>query len=76
MIAKLIVWAPTRDEAIARARRALSEFMIEGVKTTIPFHLKLMNHPIFVNGTFDIKFLEEHDINGEDEASISDELLA
>jgi acetyl-CoA carboxylase biotin carboxylase subunit len=76
MIAKLIVWAPTRDEAIARARRALSEFMIEGVKTTIPFHLKLMNHPIFVNGTFDIKFLEDHDINSEDEASNDDELLA
>jgi acetyl-CoA carboxylase, biotin carboxylase subunit len=76
MIAKLIVWAPTRDEAISRARRALSEFMIEGVKTTIPFHLKLMNHPIFVNGTFDIKFLEDHDINGEDEASNDEELLA
>ncbi|QMV44248.1 acetyl-CoA carboxylase biotin carboxylase subunit [Cohnella cholangitidis] len=69
MIAKLIVWAPTRDEAIARTRRALSEFMVEGVKTTIPFHMKLMNHPIFNKGTFDIKFLEEHDINGENEAS-------
>jgi acetyl-CoA carboxylase biotin carboxylase subunit len=65
MIAKLIVWAPTREEAIARARRALSEFMIEGVKTTIPFHQKLLNHPLFVKGTFDIKFLEEHDINDE-----------
>jgi acetyl-CoA carboxylase biotin carboxylase subunit len=38
--------------------------------------LKLMNHPIFVNGTFDIKFLEDHDINGEDEASNDEELLA
>ncbi|MFD0670532.1 acetyl-CoA carboxylase biotin carboxylase subunit [Cohnella sp. GCM10027633] len=65
MIAKLIVWAPTRDEAIARTRRALSEFMVEGVKTTIPFHMKLMNHPIFNRGTFDIKFLEEHDVNGD-----------
>lgn len=63
MIAKLIVWGPTREEAIARARRALGEFMIEGVKTTIPFHLKLLNHPIFNKGTFDIKFLEEHDID-------------
>lgn len=63
MIAKLIVWAPTREEAISRARRALSEFIIEGVKTTIPFHQKLLNHPIFAKGTFDIKFLEEHDIN-------------
>jgi acetyl-CoA carboxylase biotin carboxylase subunit len=41
--------------------------MIEGVKTTIPFHLKLMNHPIFAKGTFDIKFLEDHDINGDSE---------
>ncbi|MFD2332285.1 acetyl-CoA carboxylase biotin carboxylase subunit [Cohnella sp. GCM10020058] len=63
MIAKLIVWGPTREEAIARARRALGEFMIEGIKTTIPFHLKLLNHPIFNKGTFDIKFLEEHDVD-------------
>ena len=63
MIAKLIVWAPTRAEAIARGRRALAEFMVEGVKTTIPFHLKLLEHPIFNKGTFDIKFLEEHDVN-------------
>ncbi|THF75905.1 acetyl-CoA carboxylase biotin carboxylase subunit [Cohnella fermenti] len=63
MVAKLIVWAPTREEAIARGRRALGEFMIDGVKTTIPFHLKLLEHPIFHKGTFDIKFLEEHDIN-------------
>lgn len=63
MIAKLIVWAPTREEAVARARRALGEFMVEGVKTTIPFHQKLLAHPIFAKGTFDIKFLEEHDLN-------------
>ncbi|RUS48066.1 acetyl-CoA carboxylase biotin carboxylase subunit [Cohnella sp. AR92] len=63
MVAKLIVWAPTREEAIARGRRALSEFVIEGVKTTIPFHLKLLEHPIFHKGTFDIKFLEEYDIH-------------
>jgi acetyl-CoA carboxylase biotin carboxylase subunit len=73
MIAKLIVWAPTRDEAISRARRALNEFMVEGVKTTIPFHLKLMNHPIFNKGTFDIKFLEEHDINGDNEQTANNE---
>jgi len=63
MVAKLIVWAPTRSEAIARGRRALAEFFVEGVKTTIPFHLKLLDHPIFQKGTFDIKFLEEHDIH-------------
>lgn len=63
MIAKLIVWAPTRSEAIARARRALSEFVVEGVKTTIPFHLKLLQHPIFNKGTFDIKFLDEYNLD-------------
>ncbi len=63
MIAKLIVWAPTRAEAVNRMKRALSEFAIEGIKTTIPFHLKLLEHPIFLGGRFDIKFLEEHDVN-------------
>ncbi|PYI55055.1 acetyl-CoA carboxylase biotin carboxylase subunit [Paenibacillus flagellatus] len=63
MIAKLIVWAPTRDEAIARMRRALSEFAVEGIHTTIGFHLKLLEHKKFQAGTFDIKFLEEHDVN-------------
>jgi acetyl-CoA carboxylase biotin carboxylase subunit len=63
MIAKLIVWGSTREEAIARMKRALSEFAIEGIRTTIPFHLKLLNHPKFISGNFDIKFLEEHDIN-------------
>ncbi|KRE54287.1 acetyl-CoA carboxylase biotin carboxylase subunit [Paenibacillus sp. Soil522] len=63
MIAKLIVWGATREEAIARMKRALSEFAIEGIRTTIPFHLKLLNHSKFVSGNFDIKFLEEHDIN-------------
>jgi len=63
MIAKLIVWAPTRQEAVSRMKRALSEFAIEGIKTTIPFHLKLLEHPIFLGGSFDIKFLEDYDVN-------------
>ena len=62
MVAKLIVWGPTREEAIARARRALGEFLVEGVKTTIPFHLKLLDHPEFRRGTFDIKFLEDYEL--------------
>jgi acetyl-CoA carboxylase biotin carboxylase subunit len=62
MIAKLIVWAPTRQEAIAKMKRALSEFSVEGIHTTIPFHQKLLNHPTFIEGDFDIKFLEENDI--------------
>lgn len=66
MIAKLIVWGETREAAISRMKRALSEFMIAGVSTTIPFHLKLLNHKTFIAGDFDIKFLEEHDINDRD----------
>ncbi|MDU4695190.1 MULTISPECIES: acetyl-CoA carboxylase biotin carboxylase subunit [Paenibacillus] len=62
MIAKLIVWAPTREEAIAKMKRALSEFAIEGIHTTIPFHQKLLEHPTFIKGDFDIKFLEENEI--------------
>ncbi|MBT2760830.1 acetyl-CoA carboxylase biotin carboxylase subunit [Paenibacillus sp. ISL-20] len=62
MIAKLIVWAPTRDEAIAKMRRALAEFEIEGIYSTIPFHQKLLKHPTFLKGDFDIKFLEENEI--------------
>lgn len=62
MIAKLIVWAPTRDEAIAKMSRALAEFEIEGIHSTIPFHQKLLKHPAFLKGDFDIKFLEENEI--------------
>lgn len=62
MIAKLIVWGATREEAISRMKRALSEFVIEGIHTTIPFHQKLLEHPVFVEGDFDIKFLEEYEI--------------
>jgi len=64
MIAKLIVWGPTREEAILRMKRALREFAIEGIKTTIPFHLKVLDHEKFISGDFDIKFLEDYDING------------
>lgn len=58
MIAKLIVSAPTRPEAINRMRRALEEFVIEGVKTTIPYHLQLMNDPGFTSGNFNTQYLE------------------
>lgn len=62
MIAKLIVWGPTREIAIVKMKRALSEFAIEGIHTTIPFHQKLLEHPTFIKGDFDIKFLEENEI--------------
>jgi len=63
MIAKLIVSAQTREEAIVRMKRALSEMVIEGIKTTIPFHIKLMDDPIFKSGNFTTKFLETFDFS-------------
>jgi acetyl-CoA carboxylase biotin carboxylase subunit len=58
MIAKLIAWAPTRDECIRRMERALDEFVIEGVATTIPFQLKVMRSEEFRKGTFGTSFVE------------------
>lgn len=62
MIAKLITYGKTREEAISRMKRALSEFVIEGIHTTIPFHQKLLNHEKFIKGEFNTKFLELHDV--------------
>ncbi|MDB4693942.1 acetyl-CoA carboxylase biotin carboxylase subunit [Flavobacteriales bacterium] len=59
MISKLIVVAQTRDEAILKMQRALDEYVIEGVKTTIPFHQRLMRHERFKSGDFTTKFMEE-----------------
>ncbi|ALD20723.1 acetyl-CoA carboxylase biotin carboxylase subunit [Hymenobacter sp. DG25A] len=61
MIAKLITVAQTREECIVKMKRALSEFVVEGVKTTIPFHLKLMDDEQFKAGNFTTKFLESFD---------------
>ncbi|MFM1810551.1 MAG: acetyl-CoA carboxylase biotin carboxylase subunit [Bacteroidota bacterium] len=58
MISKLIVVAQTREEAILKMRRALDEYIIQGVKTTIPFHQKLMQDPKFIEGDFTTKFME------------------
>ncbi|TQR19575.1 acetyl-CoA carboxylase biotin carboxylase subunit [Psychrobacillus vulpis] len=62
MVAKLITYGDTREEAIATMKRALSEFVIDGVETTILFHEKLMNHEVFISGDFDTKFLEKYDV--------------
>ena len=59
MIAKLITTAQTREEAIAKMRRALDEFVVEGVKTTIPFHLQLMDDPNYLAGNYTTKFMED-----------------
>jgi len=58
MIAKLITIAQTRQEAIQTMYRALSEYVIEGIKTTIPFHLQLMQDERFRSGDFNTKFLD------------------
>ncbi|MBA9073102.1 acetyl-CoA carboxylase biotin carboxylase subunit [Flavobacterium gossypii] len=58
MIAKLITTAQTREEAISKMKRALDEFVIEGVKTTIPFHRQLMDDPAYVAGDYTTKFME------------------
>jgi acetyl-CoA carboxylase biotin carboxylase subunit len=63
MIAKLITVAQTREEAIVKMKRALSEFVVEGVKTTIPFHLALMDNEDFKAGNFTTKFLETFDFS-------------
>ncbi|KOY51543.1 acetyl-CoA carboxylase biotin carboxylase subunit [Polaribacter dokdonensis] len=62
MIAKLIVTAQTREEAINKMKRALDEFVIEGVKTTIPFHRQLMDHPDYVSGNYTTKFMEDFEM--------------
>ncbi len=59
LIGKLVVWAPTREQAIARAERALRETRIEGVKTTIPAHLAVLGHPDFIAGNHSTKWLED-----------------
>jgi len=64
MIGKLIVTAQSREEVLVRMKRALEEYVIEGVKTTIPFHIKLMDDPIFKSGHFTTKFLEDFDFSG------------
>jgi acetyl-CoA carboxylase biotin carboxylase subunit len=60
LIAKLIVWGETRAEAILRMRRALVEYQIMGVKTTIPFHIQVMNSTRYQGGQLDTRFLENH----------------
>jgi acetyl-CoA carboxylase biotin carboxylase subunit len=62
MIAKLITTAQTREEAINKMKRALDEFVIEGVKTTIPFHRQLMDHPDYIAGNYTTKFMEDFEM--------------
>ncbi len=63
MIAKLITWGRDRTEALDRMARALAEYRIGGVKTTIPFHRALMKHPVFRSGDFDTSFIDRHPLD-------------
>ena len=63
MIAKLITTAQTREEAISKMRRALDEFVIEGIKTTIPFHRQLMDDPKYIEGDYTTAFMDTFKMN-------------
>ncbi|AWX44452.1 Acetyl-CoA carboxylase [Flagellimonas maritima] len=63
MIAKLITTAQTREEAINKMRRALDEFVIEGIKTTIPFHRQLMDNPDYLAGNYTTAFMDDFEID-------------
>ncbi len=60
LVSKLSVWAPTRELAVARMRRALSEYIVTGIKTNLAFHEKLFAHPEFAAGRYDTGFIERH----------------
>jgi len=59
MVAKLIVWGKNRKEALERMKRALAEFYIEGIKTTIPFHKQVMNNKEFLRGHYTTDFVSK-----------------
>jgi len=63
LVAKLICWGRDRAEAIARTRRALDEFVVEGIKTTVPFHLDLLADPAVQAGDYHVEFLEQRTIS-------------
>lgn len=67
MIAKLITTAQSREEAISKMKRALDEFVIEGIKTTIPFHRQLMEHPDFIAGNYTTAFMDDFEMKPEKE---------
>ncbi|MCS6799479.1 MAG: acetyl-CoA carboxylase biotin carboxylase subunit [Myxococcota bacterium] len=61
LVSKLCVWAPDRAQAIARMRRALAEYVVDGIRTNLPFHLALFEHPEFVAGRYDTGFIARHE---------------
>jgi len=75
MVAKLVAFGADRKEAVERLRRALSEFAVKGIKTSIPFHQKVLRHPVFVEGKYDTGFIDDYMDGGAGGAQVaSDEV--
>ena len=70
IISKLVAWGKTREEAIARMKRALQEYVVTGVKTTIPFHIRVMNNRNFLEGAFDTNFIDQVFFREEERRSL------
>jgi acetyl-CoA carboxylase biotin carboxylase subunit len=66
LVSKLIVWAGNRPDCIRRMQRALDEYVIDGIHTTIPFHLRVLSHDAFVAGDFNTRFIEKYFSNEKD----------
>jgi acetyl-CoA carboxylase biotin carboxylase subunit len=72
LLSKLSAWGRDRDEAIGRMRRALSEYVVEGIKTNIPFHQRVLRHPDFLAGEFDTTFIDDRFLTADREAVCPD----
>lgn len=72
LLSKLSAWGRDREEAIGRMRRALSEYVVEGIKTNIPFHQRVLRHPEFLAGDFDTTFIDQRFLVGERERTCPD----
>ena len=66
MVGKLICWGKDREDARLRMLRALNEYVITGIKTTIPFHREILNNDIFISGKFNTSFLEKDFVREKD----------
>jgi acetyl/propionyl-CoA carboxylase alpha subunit len=75
MLSKLVVWAPNRQEAIERMKRAIEEYIITGIQTTLPFGTFVMNHPNFISGDFNTHFIQNYFQPNTEASLVSDELL-
>lgn len=60
MLAKVIVWALNWEDAVSRGQRALTDIRLEGIRTTIPYYLQILNAPMFRRGNFDTSFVDSH----------------